>query len=111
EGDRTGFAEVAAGFGEEGADIGRRAVAVVRQRLDDDGDAAGAVALVADFVVVLPFPAARLLDGALDRVLRHVLLAGGDDRGPQPRVHRGVGLAHFGSDRDFPGQFAEQLRL
>ena len=26
-------------------------------------------------------------------------------------VHRRIGLAQFGRDRDFPGQLAEQLRL
>ena len=45
--------ERAAVFGEGGADIGRGAVAVVGQRLDDDGDAAGAEALVAHLFVVL----------------------------------------------------------
>ena len=45
------------------------AVAVVGQRLDDDRDAAGAITLIADVVVVLAIGADRLLDGALDIVL------------------------------------------
>ena len=56
-----------------GADVGGGAVAVVGQRLDDDGDAARAVALVADLLVVLGVAARGLLDGALDIVLRHRL--------------------------------------
>ena len=64
--DRAGFAEIAAGFGEIGADVGGGAVAVVGQRLDDDRDAARAIALIADFVVVLALAADRLLDRALD---------------------------------------------
>ena len=44
-------------------------------------------------------------------VLRHVLLAGGDDGRAQPRVHRRIGLAHLGRDGDFPRQLAEQFRL
>src|SRR6185369_1575441 len=110
-GDRAGFAEIAARFGEEGADVGGGAVAVVGQRLDDDGDAAGAVTLVADLVIVLALIAERLLDGALDIVLRHVLLARRDDGGAQARVHVGVGRAQLGRDGDFPRQLAEQLRL
>src|SRR5580692_10059843 len=81
EGHRTGFTEIAAGLGEVGADVGRRAVAVVGRCLDDYGETARTVALVANLVVILTLAADRLLHRALDRVLRHVLLAGGDDRG------------------------------
>src|SRR4030095_10905188 len=50
------------------------AVAVVGERLDQHADAAGAVALVEDLLEVVAAELARaLLDGALDRVLRHVL--------------------------------------
>src|ERR1700677_343473 len=111
EGHRAGFAEIAAGLGKVGADIGRRAVAVVGQGLGDHRDAARAIAFVANLVVILAVAADRLLHGAFDRVLRHVLLAGGNDRGAQPRIHRRVGLAEFGGDGDFPRQLAEQFRL
>src|SRR3546814_20405557 len=58
------------------------AVAVVGQRLDDHGDAAGAIALVAHlFVIVGTVAAGAALDGALDGILRHVGGAGGLDRG------------------------------
>jgi hypothetical protein len=43
--DRSSLRQIAAAFGEGGADFARRAVAVVGQRLDDDGDAARPVAL------------------------------------------------------------------
>ena len=111
EGDRAGFAEIAAGLGEEGADVGGGAVAVIRQRLDDHGDAAGTVALVADLVVALAVAAGRLLDGALDIVLRHVLLARRDDGRAQPRIHGRVRGSELGRHRDFPRQLAEQFRL
>jgi hypothetical protein len=86
------------------------AVAVVGHGLDDDGRASGAVALVADLLVVLAVVARRLVDGALDVVLGHVLGPGGQDRGAQARVHVGVGHAHLGRDGDFAGELGEQLR-
>ena len=111
EGDRPGFAEIAAGLGKVGADIGRGAVAVVGQRLDNDRDAARAVAFVTDLVVIIALAAERLFDRALDVVLRHVFLPRRDHGCPQPRVHRGVGGSKLGGDRNFPGQLAEQFRL
>ena len=69
---RAGLGEIAAGLGEIGAHVGGGAVAVVGQDLDDDGDAAGAIALIADLVIGLGVAALRLLDGAVDRILRHV---------------------------------------
>ena len=74
-----------------GAHLAGRAIVIVGQRLDDDGDAARPVALVADLVVVLRVAAGRLLDGALDIVLRHVLGAGGQDRGAQARIEGRIG--------------------
>ena len=71
--DRAGGAQVAAVLGEDRADGAAGAVAVVGQRLDDHGDAAGPVAFVADRLVVLGVAARRLLDGPLDVVLGHVL--------------------------------------
>src|SRR5258708_22559641 len=53
----------------------------------------------------------RLLDGALDIVLRHVLLTCRDDRGAQARVHCRVRRAELGSHGDFTRQLAEHLRL
>ena len=53
--------------------------------------------------------ALRLLDGALDVVLRHVLGAGGEDGGAQARIMVGVGQAVFRGDGDFARQLGEQL--
>ena len=61
----------AAGLGEAGAHVRGGAVAIVGQRLDDDGDAAWPVALVADLVIVLRIAARGLLDRPVDVVLRH----------------------------------------
>jgi hypothetical protein len=97
-------------LGEHRADGARGAVAVVGESLDDDGDAARPVALVAHFLVVLGIAAHRLLDGALDVVLRHVLGAGVLDGEPEPRVHVGVGHAHLRRDGDLLGKLGEELR-
>ena len=104
EGDGARFAERATGPREIGADRARRTVAVVGQRLDDDGDAAGAIALVAHLVIVLAVIAERLLDGAVDIVLRHVLGAGVLDRETQARIHLGIGKAELRGDGDLAGE-------
>jgi len=109
EGDRAGLGEVAAGFGEGRAHLARGAVAVVGQDLDDDGDAARPIALVADFVIALGVAAGGLLDGAVDIVLGHVLRARRQYRGPQAWVHGGIGQAQLGRDRDLARELAEQL--
>ena len=109
EGDGAGLGERAASLGEIGAHLARRAVAVVGQRLDDDGDAAGRIALVTHLVVVLGVGARGLLDRALDIVLGHVLGAGGEHGGAQTRVHVRVGQAHLGGDGDFAGELGEEL--
>src|SRR3546814_13300067 len=70
------------------------AVAVVGQRIDDHGDAAGAIALVEHlFVIVGTVAAGAALDGALDGILRHVGGAGGRSRGTQARIGRRGGAA------------------
>jgi len=109
EGHGARLGEVAAALGEIGAHVGSGAVAVVGQRLDDDGDAPRAVALVANLVIGFGLAAQRLLDGALDIVLRHVLRPRRDDRRAQPRIHARVGRAELRRDRDFAGELAEQL--
>src|SRR5690606_79604 len=75
-GDRAFRPQIAAILGEGGADAGRGAVAIVGQRLDDQGDAAGAVAFVADFLVILAPGRRGLVDRALDIVLGHGLRLG-----------------------------------
>ena len=106
---RAGLGEIAAGLGEGGAHVAGGAVVVVGQRLDDHRDAARPVALVADLVVVLGVAARRLLDGALDVVLGHVLGARREDRGAQARIERRVRQAELGGTGDFAGELGEQL--
>ena len=100
----------AARLGEGGAHLARGAVAVVGQRLDDDRDAARAIALVAHLLVSLAVAAAgAALDRAIDRVLRHVGLAGRENGGAQPRVGGRVGQAGAGGGRQFPDDLGEDL--
>jgi len=76
------------------------AVAVVGQRLDDDGDAAGAVTLVAHLVIGGVVLAARAaLDGPFHGIARHIRLARRDDRRAQPRIGGGIGLAGLRRNR------------
>src|SRR5581483_945050 len=85
------------------------AVAVVGQGLDDDGDAAGAAAFIADLVIILGIAADRFLDGALDIVLGHGFRLGGDDGRAQAGIVGRVGHAGFGRHGDFARQLREQL--
>jgi hypothetical protein len=96
-------------LGEGGAHFAGGAVVIVGKRLDDHGDAARPVTLVADFVIAFGIVAGRLFDGALNIVLRHVLGTGGQDGGAQARIERRVGQAHFGRHCDFARELAEQL--
>ena len=65
--------QLAAGLGEDRADVGRGPVAIVGRGLDQDRHAARAVALVDDLLVLVGVAAAgRLLDRALDVFGRHV---------------------------------------
>ena len=92
--DAAAGAEIAAVLGKDRADVGRGAVAVVGQRLDDQRDAGRAEALVADFLVILGVAARRLVDRALDIVLGHRLRLGGE--------HRRRGAARSCPDRAGP---------
>jgi hypothetical protein len=77
-------------LGEDGADFGGGAVLVVGGRFEQDGDAAGAVALVGHFLVGRAFEfAGALLDGALDVVDRHAFAAGGGDGLAQAGIEMG----------------------
>src|SRR3546814_9281865 len=68
--DRARRAEIAAVLRHRGAHVGDGAVAVVGQRLDDQRNAAGAEAFVADFLVILAVALRCLVDRALDIVIR-----------------------------------------
>ena len=93
------------------AHVARCAVAVVRQRLDHNGDAAGPVALVNDlFVVVGAGVAGGFFDDALDVVVGHVVrLRLGDDV-LQLGVARRVGTALAHGDGDLATDLGEDLR-
>src|SRR5690606_28957283 len=109
EAHRAGLAQRAAILGEIGAHIGGGAVAVVGQRLNDDGDAARAIALIADLVVILAVGARCLLVGAVDIVLGHGLGAGIGHGQAQPGIEGGIGLAHLGGDGDFARPLGKDL--
>ena len=66
-GDRAGVGRVAAVAGDGGAHLGRGAVAVVGEALDEDRDAARAVGLVGDLLVGRRV--AELAAAALDRAV------------------------------------------
>ncbi len=93
---RAWFAQAAAMLGEIGAHGARGAVAVVGQRLHDDGHAARAIALVAGRLVGFGLAAFGLLDRPLDIVLGHVFGPGALDRQAQTCIHVGVRTAVLG---------------
>ena len=69
------------------ADVARGAVAVVGHGLDDDGDAARAVAFVGDGLVAVALTGgSRLFEHTLDVVVRHVGRLGLGDDGRQTGV-------------------------
>jgi hypothetical protein len=107
---RARRAEVAAVLAERRAHIRRGAVAVVGQRLDDDRDAAGAIALIAHFLVILRVALRCLVDRALDIVLGHGLCLGGVDREAQARVHVRIGHPHLRRDGDFAAELGKHGR-
>ncbi len=77
---------------------------------DDEGYAAGAVALVGDLLVGDAFEfAGAALDGAFDVVGGHVLGFGGGDSSAEAGVAVGVSSALFGGDGDFLDEAGEDL--
>src|SRR5207302_3943096 len=100
-GDAAGGAQVAPGPAEEIADLTTRAVAVVGQRVDHDGDAMRAIALEAELLERGPAQlACAALDGACDVVLRHVDVARLFHRQAEPVVAVRVSPTLAGGDRD-----------
>ena len=92
--------------------VGGCAVAVIAHGLDDYGDAAGAVALIGDGLVVIGIAAAeRLFDGALYIVVGHVRGLGLGDDGGEAGVIRGVpASALLDGDYHLSGYLGEGLR-
>src|SRR5450631_3941612 len=91
-------------------DVGNRPNAIVGQAIDDHRGAIDAVALVTDFLVVDAFElAGAAFDGAIDRVLRHVVACRLVDREPQAWIGRDVAAAEPGRDGDFADEASEDL--
>jgi len=108
--DRARGAEVAAILLDQAADVGDGAVPVIRQCVDQDRDAARAVSLVGHLVVRDAFEIARaLLDGAVDVVGRHAVLARRQHRGPETRIGVDVAAAETRGNGDLLDQLGEQL--
>src|SRR5215218_2243420 len=103
-------AEIAAILREGGADVGRGAVTIVGERLDDDRDAARAKALVANFFVAFGVRARCLVDRPLNVVLGHRLRLGREDGRAQAGIHFRIRQAHLRRDGDFAAQFREHRR-
>ena len=101
--DAAGRAQLALGLGKAVTDIAEGAVGVVGQALDDDHAAAGAETLVTGHREVLATAAPGLVDGLLDHVGRHLVLARALQQAAQGQVGVRVGAARFAGDVDFPG--------
>ena len=111
EGDTARLAQVAAELVKIVADVGRGAVAVVRQGLHQKGGAAGAVSLVKDLFIGVLALAHGLFDDPLDVVVGHVVGLGIGDGVAQLGVGGGVRPALFDGDRDLPAALGEDLGL
>src|SRR3546814_8871473 len=85
--DGTRRSQISAVLGENRSHISRCAVAIVGQRLNDQGYACGAKAFIADFFIIISATNRCLVDCALYVVLGHGLRLGGVDREAQTRVH------------------------
>src|SRR5262245_12490261 len=106
---RAGFGQVATILGKDRAHFASGAVAIVGQGLDDHCNAARAVTLVADFVVIFGVGALRFLDCPLDIILRHVLGPRCKHGRPQPGIEGWIGQTELGRDSYFPCELAEKL--
>ncbi len=105
------LAQVAVVFAEDVAHLGNGAVLVVGHGLDQDGHAAGAVALVGEFLVIDPLQlAGAALDGFLDVVAGHVGRPRPVDGVAQARVGFGIAAAGMRAAMvDFPDEAGKQL--
>src|SRR5687768_1817976 len=109
-GDAAISADIAASAGDGRANLADGSVAVVRHRLNHQGDTTGHERLVGDLVVVVAGPASgRPLDRPLDVVLRHVLAASLLDCEPKASVGFRIGQPGSGRDRYLAGELGEKL--
>ena len=110
EGDRAGFAQIAAMFAKGGPHGGGGAVAIVRHRLNNDSHATRAIAFVANFFVIIALSAHGFLDRTLDHILGHRLGLGFFYGQPQAGIFVRVRVAHLGGHSDFLGELGKQFR-
>src|SRR5687768_3420147 len=90
------------------AHLGNGPVRVVCHREDQDGDAAGAVTLVRDLLILDSLELSRtLLHGALDVLLRHRRRARSLDCGAKTRITGGIASAELGRHRDLANELGE----
>jgi len=110
KGDGAALGEVAAELGEGGADFLRTAGFVVGRDLNDEGDAARAIAFVGEFFEddAGEF-ACAFLNGAIDVVGRHVGVARFEEQGAQAGVGVGVAAAGLGGQRDVAREAREDF--
>ena len=91
------------------AQIGRRAVAVVGERLHHHGHAGGTVALVGDALVIVLFAALGLFDDALDVVVGDVHALGLGNEVPQLGIDVGVAAARLYAHGHLTADLCEDL--
>ena len=101
---RARCTQIASVFAECRTYVGRCAIAVIGQCLNDNRNAAGAITFVAHFVISFAVVARCFVNRALDIILGHRLRLGGIDRKAQTRVKIRIGHAHFRSNRYFPAK-------
>src|SRR5205823_9700195 len=97
--------------GEDVAHLGNGAIAVIGDRLDQDGDPARTIALVGDLVQLLCLLAAAggTLNGALNVFLGHIQRPRALDGEPQAEIGVRVATTFAGGDGDLARQLGEHL--
>ena len=103
--------QVAAVLAHGVAHFADRAVAVGGDDLNQNADAARAIAFKGDFIVLLTFELAGAAeDGALDIVVRHVLVFAGENRGTEAGIGIGIAAADASGDGDFANDARTRIR-
>ena len=91
-------------------DLGHGAIAIIGHGLNEQRDAARAIAFVRDlFIVHAFFFAGAAPDGAIDRFIRHVAGLGVGNRLAQTRVGIRVAAARARRDRQFLDEFGKEF--
>ena len=109
-GDGVGAAKISPMFGEEVTDFRGRAVFVIGLGFDHEGDSAGPIAFIGDFLnrsAALKLPGS-FLNRTVDVVDGHGFGACGSDGGAESRVEVGITAGQPGGDGNFLGELGEQ---